>query len=122
MEAIWDDVWLISKETWSTTDGLTMTAVAKLSSPVQECAVRPYPKPTPSNNSIPLDETFREKCNNDPYPGYCKVQPQEEPALPHNTSSALVEKKVASMAGSMAKEQAKGKALRRLGNGKSIIQ
>jgi hypothetical protein len=25
VEAIWDDVRLISKETWSTTDGLTMT-------------------------------------------------------------------------------------------------
>lgn len=60
-----------------------------------------------------FQETFREKCNNDPYPGYCKVQPQEEPVLRHPdestfvfscsrpfytlTSSALVEKKVASV-------------------------
>lgn len=58
-----------------------------------------------------FQETFREKCNNDPYPGYCSPMKNQYCATLTNrllffscsrpfytlTSSALVEKKVASV-------------------------
>jgi hypothetical protein len=58
-----------------------------------------------------FQETFREKCNNDPYPGYCSPRRSQYCATLTNrllffscsrpfytlTSSALVEKKVASV-------------------------